>query len=168
MGLVNKQRLFPQTWDLKKTKDLAQTSVKFCCWVLSLHPEQPQGACRCCCSKLPTWWLASDRDRTKERQVRRVGAECWPQIWHRWPVSFFLWRLPRSGKWSGLGWHPQPVTDLPEFTLRNIFTENHQSVEHLHSSLLIKSFTFFPFSLSPSSLSLPSPTQVNFQPFKDE
>ena len=42
MGLVNKHRLFPQIRDLKKTKDLAPTSVKFCCWVLSLHPEQPQ------------------------------------------------------------------------------------------------------------------------------
>lgn len=160
MGLVNKQRLFPQTWDLKKTKDLAQTSVKFCCWVLSLHPEQPQGACRCCCSKLPTWWLASDRDRTKERQVRRVGAECWPQIWHRWPVSFFLWRLPRSGKWSGLGWHPQPVTDLPRIhSKKYLYWESSECGTFaqltVNQEFHLLSFFTFPF-ISLSSLSHPS------------
>lgn len=73
-----------------------------------------------------------------------------------------------SKEWGVIRLRLTPTTSdyLAQNSLEEISLVRIISVEHLHSSLLIKSFTFFPFLLSPSSLPSPSPNQVDFQPFK--
>ena len=153
-----------QTQDLKKTKDLAPTSVRFYCWVLRLHPENPQGfllvdvAAVTCPSGV---WQVTGMDKGKGSQSNR-GWTPTPNMTHSpapwalkgWLVSLFLQRLPKSGKWAGLGsipavseWHAQ--NSLEEASLVRIIRVWNIYVAHCSS----RASTVFLRPLSPASLS---------------